>query len=136
MLAAPRRLAAARTLSAAAYRALLLAVVLLAGATLFGRLPRLQPTEAGVWVVLAGFAFLVQARFAGWVQDLGLALGCTLGCHAVVLALCGAALVGQAGWHGWEVCTLAWACCAAAANAGLAVHAVHRYWFSCPAASG
>jgi hypothetical protein len=136
ILLAPRRLAAVRTLSGATYRVLGLAAVLLAAGTLVGRLPSWEPVEMGAVAVLVGFALLLNARFAGWVQDLGLALGCALGFLTVVLAVCSAALLGEAGRYGYAVCALAWVCCAVAANAGLAVHAVHRYWFTCPTTLG
>jgi hypothetical protein len=136
MLALPRRPSQARAFSDGAYRALGLGVLLLAAGLLVGRLPTWGPLEAGAVAALAAFALLLQARFAGWVQDLGLALGCTLGFAGLVLAACAAVLLGPGGRHAPGVCALAWMCCAFAANAALAVHAVHRYWFSCPTRPG
>ena len=44
---------------------------------------------------------LLHARFAGWVQDLGLALGCAAGFIALLLAWCGLSWLPAADAAGW-----------------------------------
>jgi hypothetical protein len=129
ILVAPQRRSSARTFSGAAYRALGLAVFLLAAGSLMGGLPRGRPVEVVALLALVGNGFLLHARFAGWVQDLGLALGCAGGGIALVVAACAAPLV-HARADGQALRVLAWVCCFAAANASLAVHAIRRYWFT------
>jgi hypothetical protein len=132
LLAVPQRRSSARTVSDGAYGALGLGVLLLACALLLGGMPGWQPAEAGAVAALAGFAFLLHARFAGWVQDLGLALGCSAGFLALVLANAAAPALVEGGPHGPGMRVLSWAVCVAAANVSLALHAVRRYWFTCP----
>jgi hypothetical protein len=129
ILIAPQRRASVRTLSGAAYRALAVTVLLLAAGMLVGGLPRGRPVEVAAAVALVGLAVLLHARFAGWVQDLGLALGCTGAGVVLVLAACAAPLAFR-GADSQSVRVLAWACCFAAANASLALHAARRYWFT------
>jgi hypothetical protein len=132
VLAVPQRRSSARVVSDGAYCALGLGVLLLAGALLLGGMPSWEPAEVGAVAALVGFAFLLHARFAGWVQDLGLALGCAAGFLALVLASCAAPALESEGLHGAGVRVLAWAVCVAAANVSLALHAVRRYWFTSP----
>jgi hypothetical protein len=125
---APHRRSSVRTASDAAYRALALAVCLLAGCALTKGLPPRGLADVGTLAGLAGLALLLHARFADWVGDLGLAVGCGLAPAAVLVA---AVAVGRtqgladpalAGWLAWG----------AMANVSLAAHAAHRWYFTCP----
>jgi hypothetical protein len=132
MLVVPQRRSSARSVSDGAYCALALGVLLLASALLMGGMPSWEPAVVVELAALVGFAFLLHARFAGWVQDLGLALGCAAGFLLLALAHSAVPLLDGLGLHGPSVRVLCWTVGAAAANASLALHAVRRYWFSCP----
>jgi hypothetical protein len=127
VVAAPRRRASIRTAAGAAYRALTLAVFLLAAGGLTAGLPLRGAVNIGTLVVLACCALLLHARFADWVQDLGLALGCALVGLAVALA-CAVAFVPGRGTS--EPTLLGWLVWGVLANASLAVHAARRWYFS------
>jgi hypothetical protein len=127
ILLAPHRGSSIREWSGGAFRALRLGVILLGAGAAMGRMPSWLSREACEPAVALAGLLLLHARFAGWVQDLGLALGCVGGFAALVLAWCGTAwLPGAWGCFGWL-------CCAALANASLALHATRRYWFTPPA---
>jgi hypothetical protein len=132
ILVAPRWLSGSRTLTSGAYRACVLGVLLLAVGTLIGGLPNWGLVEAWALTALLGYGLLLHARFAGWLGDLGLALGCTLGFAILALASCATGLLAEGGLQRTGVYFLAWLLCAVAANTGLAIHALHRFWFSCP----
>jgi hypothetical protein len=118
-----------RELSGSAFRVLRLGVFLLAAGAAMGPMPGWLRREAGEAVVALAGLLLLHARFAGWVQDLGLALGCVGGFAFLLLAWCGATWLpgGPAAWR-----CFAWLACAVLANASLALHATRRYWFSSP----
>jgi hypothetical protein len=130
---APHRRSVVRILADAAYRALTLAVCLLAACVLTKGLPLRSAADVGTLAALAGFALLLHARFADWVGDFGLALGCALGPVAAGLtaftALGPAPVLADPRLLGW----LAWG---AVANASLAAHAAQRWYFSCPPDTG
>jgi hypothetical protein len=132
LLVVPQRRSSARTVSDGAYHGLALGVLLLACALLLGGMPSWEPAVVGEVAALVGLAILLHARFAGWVQDLGLALGCTAGFLLLVLAHSAAPLFDGLGLPGTSVRAFSWVVWAAAANASLSIHAVRRYWFSCP----
>jgi hypothetical protein len=130
MLFAPHRACSIRVLSDGVFRALRLGVVLLAVGALLGGFPGWCSREAcDVAVVLAG-VLLLHARFAGWVQDLGLALGCAAGFAALVLAWGGLAWLPAANPAALACC--GWLFWSALATASLALHATRRYWFASP----
>ncbi len=130
MLLTPDRGRSIRGLSDGAFRALGLGVVLLAAGAALGGVPGWRSRGACDVAVALAALFLVHARLAGWVQDLGLALGCAAGFAALVLAWCGTAWLPGAG-HDARIC-LAWLGWATLATVSLALHATHRYWFACP----
>jgi hypothetical protein len=126
---APYRRSSIRTLADAAYRTLGLAVLALAGAAMTTGLPVRGAADVGTLAALAGFALLLHARFAGWVQELGLALGCSLGGAGLALAGAICYLPG----HGTaDPALLGWLVAAGLANASLACHAARRWYFTPP----
>jgi hypothetical protein len=132
ILADPQRRSVMHNFSGGTYRALALAVLLLAGSAILGGMPSSGPMEIATLAALLGFAFLLHARFAGWVQDLGLALGCVAGGLVAAIAALQIGVSGEESLSGPAVRLGAWSCCAAAVNASLAVHAARRYWFNTP----
>ncbi len=127
ILLAPHRGSSIRDLSGTAFRALRLGVILLGVGAALGRVPSWLSREACEPAAALAGLLLLHARFAGWVQDLGLAVGCVAGFMALLLAWCAAAWL-----PGAAVC-FAWLCCAALANTSFALHAARRYWFTSPA---
>ncbi len=126
---APHRRSTIRTLADAAYRALALAVCLLAACILTEGLPLRSALDVGMLLALAAFALLLHARFADWIGDLGLALGCALG---VATATFLAALLGTRTLGSTDPALLGWLACAVVANTSLAAHAAHRWFFTSP----
>ncbi len=127
---APHRGRSIRGLSDGVFRALRLGLVLLLAGAFLGGVPGWRSPEACDVAVALAALLLLHARFAGWVQDLGLALGCAAGFAALVLAWCGTAWLGGAGRDA-RLC-LGWLCWGALATASLALHAACRYWFTSP----
>jgi hypothetical protein len=130
MLLAPHRARSIRELSDGGFRALRWGVVLLAAGAALGGVPGWRSREACDVAVSLAALLLLHARFAGWMQDLGLALGCAAGFAALVLAWCGTAWLGGAN-PAARAC-FGWLCWAALATASLALHATHRWWFTSP----
>jgi hypothetical protein len=123
----PTRRGSIRVAGGAASRALAAAVLLLTCAAFLGGWPPQILREILFLSVLTVILLLLHARFAGWVQDLGLALCCSL------LGGLGVAAGGEwAAREGLGPLVVGWLWVVALANACLIVHAVHRYWFGCP----
>lgn len=106
-------------------------VLLLGAGAVLGGAPVWDPTTLGCLAVALPALLLLHARFAGWVQDLGLALGCLAGPAAALLAWSLNAWLPTER-HGVALGCLGWMCCATLAGASLSLHAMRRYWFACP----
>jgi hypothetical protein len=126
VLLGPMRRGSIRLAVSAAYRALALAVVLLALAALLGSWPLQFPRDAVLLTILAATAAMLHARFAGWIQDVWLAVSCSL---LGVAGLC-LSTVWLAGL-GASSQTLGCLAVAALATVALLLHALHRYCFDC-----
>jgi hypothetical protein len=123
----PTRRALIRMTADGAYRALAVAVLLLTIAAFLGHWPPQALREIVFFSVWTLLVLLLHARFAGWVQDIGLTVCCSL--------LGGLLVAGGGAWaaqQGAGPAVLGWLCVAVVANASLILHALHRYWFDCP----
>jgi hypothetical protein len=126
VIATPTRRGSIRVVASAAYRALGVAVLLLTGAALVGGWPHI-PREIVFLTILTVMVLLLHARFAGWLQDLGLVMGCSL--LGVLLLVASGEWILQAGF---SPLVLGWLWFAALANGSLIIHALHRYCFGAP----
>jgi hypothetical protein len=126
VLLGPTRRGSIRQAASGAYRALALAVALLALGALLGSWPLRFPRDTVLLSVLAVTVCLLHARFAAWVQDIGLTMSC---------ALLGAGLLcGSEAWLaalGAPPAALGWLAVGALGTISLLLHATHRYCFDC-----